>query len=260
MAHLNQDESLMKVLAYNVVSSDITLASEKQLLVLFQTIRKCPEILEICLNISDSNTMYRKLARMSLKTPFVFTSLMNKHMCKSISVLLSHSVCRISKLELVGVKLDEAACLALSKGLEHAGSLHFVSFKDSKMGDSSFAALSHGISKSKSIQELDISNCCLSDAGGSSICSMLRAHTKHRNNLKWGDTLRNTEDEESPLIELEGLLTLNASYNQLGNRFGEGLSMELAADEWIGAINLSGNQIDTGGSQVSYTSHEANWN
>jgi hypothetical protein len=94
------------------------------------------------------------------------------------------------------------------------------------MGDASFGKLVNGLRNNTNIREINMSGCGLTDASGTAIGSILRAHASRRATAMWQDNLRcypgsaAARDLAHRQIELAasgsgGLTALDLSYNNL---------------------------------------------
>ena len=164
---------------------------------------------------------------------------------RALSTAVSMEESHITRLEISGIKMDAKLTSLLSCALKAPHSrLHTFSISDAVVGDASAAALCDAISSSN-ISNLTLRSCELTDASAKPLVEMLRQHSSRRCALRWANSLRKDEDENS--VQLQGVVSIDVSRNQLGDRFARLLAKLLETDEWLRAINVSFNQISSNG-------------
>ena len=154
----------------------------------------------------------------------------------------------------VGSNLGAAASEAMAKGVAANESLVRLSFADSNMGDASFAKLIDGLRLNNKIRELDLSWCGLTDASGTAIGSILRAHASRRATMTWESNLRcypgsaaardlANRGDGSGDGGTGGLTSLNLSYNNLSTETIKSIAAGLRQDTKLASLRLKGNKI-----------------
>ena len=134
-------------------------------------------------------------------------------------------------------------------------SLVRLSFADSNMGDASFGKLVNGLRNNTNIREINLSGCGLTDASGTAIGSILRAHASRRATANWQDNLRcypgsaAERDLAKRQVELAamgtgGLQALNLSYNNLTIVTVKSMCASLHQDTKLTVLRMKGNKIN----------------
>lgn len=175
----------------------------------------------------------------------------------ALKIALKADLGRLKNLELIGIKFGPEAMREVRAGLGQARGLERISFRGSKIGDTAFAELYEGLGSNETIQMLTLSACDLTDKSAGGVGHILRCHAQRRNDKRWGKSLRRTGLEEATLLSMEeynqvamtGLLAVDLSNNNCGDGLARALAHEIAADDWLGAINLSGNSIGRAGTE-----------
>ena len=123
------------------------------------------------------------------------------------------------ELEL-GADLGPAAMEILGKAIAGNVSLRRLSFADSNLGDTSFASLTHAGASATTASRYT-RGCALTDASGTAVGSILRAHASRRATVSWENTLRcypgsaAEKDHAARRPAAGGLTKLDLSYNRL---------------------------------------------
>jgi len=241
------DAVLMEMLGFGIVWVELDAYSGDQLAALGALFRMASAavLAEIRLScgLRGLSSSYRRISRIGFPEE-------NEKLFMSLRRGLEKGGPSLVRLELHGVPIFVEAASALGKGLAQAPALKFLSLAESKIGDDGFVAIGEGVSKSESLQDLVLSRCALSDASAHSISQILRSHTQRRNDVRWSFSLR--QDAGFSKVKynqtaLQGILCLDISHNNLGDTTGYALANALTADDWIGAINMSGNIIGAAG-------------
>jgi len=185
------------------------------------------------------------------------SALSNERVCRR----LGHSVgsqLRLTRtlMELeIGTNLGPAACESIGKALAVNQCLIRLSFADSNMGDASFGKLVNGLRNNTYIREINLSGCGLTDASGTAIGSILRAHASRRATAQWQDNLRcypgsaAARDLAARQMELAamgtgGLTALNLSYNNLTVVTVKAMCASLHQDTRLTVLRMKGNKIN----------------
>lgn len=261
------DPLLMDMLALQVVWTDVEKLAVPSIRVLEQVLAESSSVGIKQIHLADGikKAGWNKHGDAYLADPKASARFFNS-MSKGIA---NSNLC---KLELFNMPLNGhvKSCQILGdvigNGLE---SIRFISLRSCKLGDSAFRALAPGLAANKSIQDLVLRDCALSDAVGGALCKIIRTHTMRRNDRRWAYSLRRTggvngttcalPPPEVNKVALQGLLAVDVSSNHLCDQGACALSGVLAADEWLGAINLCDNEIGVQGIKaLSSTVHESN--
>ena len=126
----------------------------------------------------------RQMAAMKLVES---SALSNERVCRKLGACVGAQL-KLSRtlMELeIGSNLGPGACEYIGKALAVNQSLVRLSFADSNMGDLSFGKLVNGLRNNTNIREINLSGCGLTDASGTAIGSILRAHASRRATATW---------------------------------------------------------------------------
>lgn len=147
----------------------------------------------------------------------------------------------------VGADLGPAAMEHLGKAIAGNVSLRRLSFADSNLGDASFASLMNGLRDNDAVRDIDLSGCALTDASGTAIGSILRAHASRRATVSWENNLRcypgsaAEKDLAAKPPAAGGLTKLDLSYNDLTVVTVRAVCESLRQDDRLETLVMKGN-------------------
>ena len=153
------------------------------------------------------------------------------------------------ELEL-GADLGPAAMEILGKAIAGNVSLRRLSFADSNLGDTSFASLTHGLRENDAVREINLSGCALTDASGTAVGSILRAHASRRATVSWENTLRcypgsaAEKDHAARRPAAGGLTKLDLSYNRLAVVAVRAICESLRQDDRLETLVMKNNHMN----------------
>ena len=153
------------------------------------------------------------------------------------------------ELEL-GADLGPAAMEILGKAIAGNVSLRRLSFADSNLGDTSFASLTHGLRENNAVREINLSGCALTDASGTAVGSILRAHASRRATVSWENTLRcypgsaAEKDHAARRPAAGGLTKLDLSYNRLAVVAVRAICESLRQDDRLETLVMKNNHMN----------------
>uniref|UniRef100_K3W6K8 Uncharacterized protein n=1 Tax=Globisporangium ultimum (strain ATCC 200006 / CBS 805.95 / DAOM BR144) TaxID=431595 RepID=K3W6K8_GLOUD len=132
----------------------------------------------------------------------------------------------------------------LSKALVSSSTLEFVSFAQSKLGDSGIEAIAMALGKCPNLQQLNLTGCHLTDKASDHISKIITLHGVLKDEDVWSSSLRG---ESVSAVASRPALLLDLSQNALGDESAQALCNALYHDKWLLGLNLGQNRISRNG-------------
>ena len=188
--------------------------------------------------------------------------------CKSISKCIMQSKGLLT-LNIEGVILKPETLRVLGKAVLDSLSLKRFGVSRCNIGDDGLTAIASSLVGSLSITDIDLSGNSLHDVSASRLAAIISRHSSRRDDEYWASCLRsggeeglvprgpNPSDAEIA-VQLNGLVALDLSGNNLSDRTVKYLSEALERDDWLVALNLLDNDISSKGKDALMNSLELN--
>ena len=175
-----------------------------------------------------------------------YTELNIKHMIYKLIISVSKHISTsnsLTTLSINGIELNAKYCEYLSKGVLNNKQLESLSITNSKMPLNSYELLIECLLNHTLLSYLDLSNNNFGDKYGKIISRLIIRQFQRRDQIIWSYGLRN----EIPLNHdyRKGLISINLNGNNLGIDSAECISSALYSDQYIRAVFLNNNKMDT---------------
>ncbi|XP_035234528.1 centrosomal protein of 78 kDa isoform X1 [Anguilla anguilla] len=181
------------------------------------------------------------------KIPAFRSKDMTFRLCKAIRDCLSISPC-LRTLRLHGLPLRERDLIALTKGLAKCSSLENLSLAYCPIGDEGLQTICQSVKYSTSIKTVDFTGCNLTWQGAEHMANIIKHQATRRRSDVWAESLRYRKPD---LEHMGGIRRITLNCNTLiGDRGAAALSQELAEDLWVKAVDLQKCGISNEGAQA----------
>eukprot|EP00826_Nyctotherus_ovalis_P059233 TRINITY_DN8218_c0_g1_i1.p1 TRINITY_DN8218_c0_g1~~TRINITY_DN8218_c0_g1_i1.p1 ORF type:complete len:396 (+),score=107.71 TRINITY_DN8218_c0_g1_i1:407-1594(+) len=157
---------------------------------------------------------------------------------------MAEKAINLAELIFTGVVFSKDFIEGLNGVLKASVALESLSFRSCVFpGDKGFDKLATVISLNQTIESLEFSDCGLTNRLSSSIKKIINGHAKRRDENLWlGD-----REEKIPEAEVRGLLCLALPQNSFSDQFVSDLLPILNYDQYLRALDLSGNCVKVNG-------------
>ncbi|KAG7481142.1 hypothetical protein MATL_G00063560 [Megalops atlanticus] len=188
---------------------------------------------------------YRSLNRK--KIPAFRSKDMTFRLCKAVRDCLSISPC-LRTVRLHGLPLRERDLIALTKGLAKSSSLENLSLAYCPIADEGLQTICQSVKYSTSIKTVDFTGCNLTWQGAEHLANIIKHQATRRRSDVWAESLRYRKPD---LEHMGGIRRITLNCNTLiGDRGAAAIARELAEDLWVKAVDLQKCGLSNEGAQA----------
>ena len=150
---------------------------------------------------------------------------------------------KIFDVSLFGFNLDKKVSENISQGIIKNKSLQSLIIKNCKIQIDAYEILLKGLLSHEKIKLLDLSDNNFNDKYGNMISRIITRQGQRRDQIIWSYGLRNEVPSNNDYAK--GLISINLHGNKLGEKSTDKICYSLCSDNYIRALDLSNNLIDT---------------
>lgn len=158
---------------------------------------------------------------------------------RTLQVLLGRGSV-LARLDLVNVPLTVNLCAHLGEGFLQNKTVCDVTVDGCSVSDEGIIAIIRGLRMHPAVQTLSLQKNALSDISSAAISDLLKSQLFRRNSLLWESSLRGSfcAADQPP-----GLTAVSLRGNHLSNRTAEAVAEFLQEDTWLLSLDLAENDI-----------------
>ena len=150
---------------------------------------------------------------------------------------------QILNLSLFGFNIDKKVSENISQGIIKNKSLQTLIVKNCRIQIDAYEILLKGLLSHEKIKLLDLSDNNFNDKYGNMISRIITRQGQRRDQIIWSYGLRNEVPSNNDYAK--GLISINLHGNKLGEKTTDKICYSLCSDNYIRALDLSNNLIDT---------------